>query len=387
MAFPSTRRCRVALTGAVSALAFSTLGLIGATTSLPARAGDLDYGTPGEPIKLVIGYQPFYTQSWSGVVMRGRKLYEKYLPKGSTVEFAVGLQGAVVVNAMLAGKQHIGYVGDMPGIVSTTKSEVADIRIVATLGIGNDQCNVFLARPDAPKFANAKEGIRWLDGKRVAVPLGSCADRFGQAVFRKEGVKPASYLNQNIEVITSGFRAGKLDAAVIWEPTASRLVQEGLAKRIATGATVEELDGGFLTMRADLIKQRPDVVKAWLNAELDAQLFLADPKNAMEVASMAATQATGFTEKMLWASMYQKYPEETGGSPVRLNLPYTITPEVMTLIGNATTFLHSIKSINVDKLRPEAVMPGLTQAVLRERGLTSPIGRVNGLPESEFKGK
>lgn len=351
------------------------------------RAADLDYGKPGDPVDLVVGYQPYYTESWSGVVMRGKKLYEKYLPKGSKVDFAIGLQGAVVVNAMLAGKQHIGYVGDMPGIVSTTKEQVADIRIIATAGVGTDQCNVFLVRPDAPDFPNPRDGIKWLDGKRISVPLGSCADRFGQAVFRHEGVKPGAYLNQNIEVITSGFRAGKVDAAVIWEPSASRLVQEGLAKRVASGATVDEIDGAFVTMRADLIRQRPDVAKAWLNAELDAQLFLADPKNAMEVASMAAAQATGFTEKMLWSAMYQRYPDERGGAPVRLRLPYTITPEVMALITNATTFLHSIKSISVDKLRPEAVMPELAQEVLKERGLVSPVGQVEGKPEGEFRTK
>ena len=77
-------------------------------------------------------------------------------------------------------------------------------------------------------------------------------------------------------------------------------------------------------MRADLIKQRPDVAKAWLNAELDAQLFLADPKNAMEVAQMAAQQATGFTEKMLWASLYGKYPEATGGAPVRMGITWNV---------------------------------------------------------------
>jgi NitT/TauT family transport system substrate-binding protein len=352
-----------------------------------ALAGDLDYGKTGDPVHLVVGYQPYYTESWSGVVMRGKKLYEKYLPKGSTVDFAVGLQGAIIVNAMLAGKQHIGYVGDMPGIVSTTKQEVADIRIVAVLGLGTDQCNIFLARTDAPKFANPKEAIKWLNGKQVAVPKGSCTDRFAQAVFKKEGVQPAAYLNQNIEVITSGFRAGKLDAAVIWEPTASRLVQEGLAKRIASGASVNENDGGFLTMRADLIKQRPDVVKAWLNAELDAQLYLADPKNAHEVARLAAEQTTGFSEKILWSSLYRRYPEAEGGAPVRVVLHYTITPDASTLITQATTFLYSIKSINVDKLRPDAVMPQLTQAVLKERGLTAPIGVVKAMADTEYKGK
>lgn len=357
-----------------------------ALTGSAAQAGDINFGKVGEPVKLVVGYQPYYTESWSGVVMRGKKFYEKYLPKGSKVDFAVGLQGAIVVNAMLAGKQHIGYVGDMPGIVSTTKQQVADIRIVATLGLGREQCNIFLARKDAPAFATPKDALKWLDGKNVAVPKGSCADRFAQETFKKEGINPGAYLNQNIEVITSGFRAGKLDAAVVWEPTASRLVQEGLAKRVASGTTVDESDGGFLTMREDLIRTRPDVVKAWLNAELDAQLFLADPANAQEIARMAMEQTTGFTERALWSSMFLRYPDTAGGADQRLLLPFTITPEMQALITDATAFLYSIKSINVDKLRPEAVMPELTQAVLKERGLTSPIGAVKALPESAYKG-
>lgn len=349
-----------------------------------ALAADLDYGKPGDPVQLVIGYQPYYTQSWSGVVMRGKKFYEKYLPKGSTVDFSIGLQGAVIVNAMLAGKQHIGYMGDMPAIVSTTKESVADIRIVATLGVGFDQCNILLARNDAPKFGTGKEGVKWLEGKRIGIPLGSCADRFAKEAFRKEGVAPAAIMNQNIEVITSGFRAGKLDAAAIWEPTASRLVEEGLARRIASGATVNEKDAGFLAMRADLIKQRPDVAKAWLNAELDAQLFLADPKNAMEVAAMAAQQATGFTEKMLWHSLYGQYPAEIGGIPVRMQLPFTLTPDVVAQINQSAAFLFSIKSINVEKLRADALMNDMAAQVLKERSLNSPIGEVKSMPDSEY---
>ena len=112
--------------------------------STNASAQAVNYGKVGEPVKLVIGYQPYYTEAWSGLVMRGKKFYEKYLPKGSTVEFQIGLQGSIIVNNMLAAKQHIGYMGDMPAIVSTTKPEVADIRLVAVLGLGNDQCNIVL---------------------------------------------------------------------------------------------------------------------------------------------------------------------------------------------------------------------------------------------------
>ena len=357
--------------------------LFGACMVAPAFATDIDYGKPGTPVKLVVGYQPYYTQSWSGVVMRGKKFYEKYLPKGSEVEFQIGLQGAIIVNNMLAGKQHIGYKGDMPAIVSTTKQDVADIRLVANLGLAFDQCNVFLARNDAPKFENPTQALKWLDGKTVAVPKGSCTDRYGQATFKKLNVNPKEYLNQNIEVITSNFRAGKLDAAVIWEPTASRLVQEGLARRIGSGASVEENDGGFMTMRYDLIRQRPDVVKAWLNAELDAQLFIADPKNSAEVVRMAKEQTTGFSERVLWYSLYGNYDVKAGGHPVRNYMHYTFTPQARELISRAATFLYSIKSINVEKLRPEAIEAKWTEEILKERGLKAPVGEVKALPDSQ----
>jgi len=357
--------------------------LFGACMAVPAFAADIDFGKPGTPVKLVVGYQPYYTQAWSGVVMRGKKFYEKYLPKGSEVEFQIGLQGAIIVNNLLAGKQHIGYMGDMPAIVSTTKQDVADVRLIANLGLAYDQCNSFLVRKDAPEFKNADAAIQWLNGKTVAVPKGSCTDRFAQAVFRKSGIQPKEYLNQNIEVITSNFRAGKLDAAVMWEPTTARLVEEGLARLVATGASVQENDGGFLGMRADLIKQRPDVVKAWLQGELDAQLFLSDVKNAPEVIKMAKEQTTGFSERVLWNSLYGQYPSSAGGSETRNIFHYTFTPEARELISRAAAFLHSIKSINVEKLRPEAIEATWTEDILKERGLKAPIGSVKALPASQ----
>jgi sulfonate transport system substrate-binding protein len=361
--------------------------LFGTCLALPAAfstfAADIAYGKPGTPVKLVVGYQPYYTQSWSGVVMRGKKFYEKYLPKRSEVEFQIGLQGAIIANNMLAGKQHIGYVGDMPSIVATTKQDVADVRLVANLGLAYDQCNAFLVRNDAPQFKSDQEAIRWLDGKTVAVPKGSCADRFAQATFKRFNIQPKEYLNQNIEVITSNFRAGKLDAAVMWQPTTSRLVDEGLARLIATGKSVQENDGGFLAMRADLIKQRPEVVKAWLQGELDAQLYIADPKNASEVIKMAKEQTTGFSEKVLWNSLYGRYPDSAGGGEMRNTMHYTFTPQALELINRAAAFLYSLKSINVEKVRSEAIESKWTEEILKERGLKAPIAEVKALPASQ----
>lgn len=381
-------RCVNRLIAAAKPLAFAAAGLAAVVmTSAPASAAAVkDYGKPGEAINLVIGYQPYYTESWSGVVMRDKKFYEKYLPKGSKVEFQIGLQGAIIVNGMLAGKVDTGYVGDMPAIVSTSHPEVRDIRIVSVLGLGYDQCNVFLTRTDAPQFKSPDEALKWLDGKTVAVPKGSCTDRFAQAVFKKKNIKPAEYLNQSIEVITSGFRAKKLDAAVIWEPTASRLVHENLARRVASGASVDERDGGFMVMPQALIEQRPDVVKAWLEAELDAEQYFADSKNAMDIAKMAASQTTGFPEKALWASAFGETGKAAGGTENRITLAYGFTADAMELLKKASTFLVEIKSIK-SEIRPEAVMPQFTADILKARGLKAPVGEVKAHPDSAYTGK
>ena len=56
----------------------------------------VEFGKQGQPVKLVIGYQPYYTEAWSGVVINGKQLWKKYLPVGSTTEFQVGLQGVIM---------------------------------------------------------------------------------------------------------------------------------------------------------------------------------------------------------------------------------------------------------------------------------------------------
>lgn len=221
----------------------------------------------------------------------------------------------------------------------------------------------------------------------MAVPKGTCSDIFARSVFERANVKPAAYLNQNVEVITSGFRAGKLDGAAIWEPVAARLVEEGLARRISSGVDYGLKDSSYIVMSAELISQRPDVVKGWLNAELDAQQFLADPANAAEVIKLVMTQTTGFPEKSLWSALYATYPKEQGGTNPRMELPFAFTPEVMGLMKKGTDFLYSIKGIGTAQLRPEAVMPQFAEAVLKDRKLSSPVGTVPALPGSAYHGK
>ena len=51
--------------------AMLVMGLAAAGSVNTANAAEIDFGNVGDPIDLVIGYQPYYTEAWSGVVMKG----------------------------------------------------------------------------------------------------------------------------------------------------------------------------------------------------------------------------------------------------------------------------------------------------------------------------
>jgi len=367
--------------------AFSLLA--GLVFAVPGTAvAEVGFGKPGEKIDLIVGYQPYYTESWSGVVINGKNIWKKYLPKGSTVKFETGLQGSVIVGKLLGEKNHLGYMGDMPAIVSTTKQDKVDMRMIAVLGTSRQQCNVFLVRNDAPKFKNGMEAVKWMNGKLVAAPKGACTDRFGRWAFEKAGIKPKKYLNMNIEVITSSFKANKLDAAVIWEPTASKIQLAGIARRAASGESFEGTDGGdagFLVMLYEIIRDRPDAQRAWLEAELDAQLFMADLNNASAIAKMADDQTEGMPRRVLWASLYGKNPPAIGGGSDKITLDYIFNDKVNVLVSAATKFLHGRKVVPSAVLRKESVWDDMARDVLKARGLKSPIGAVKEQPDSAFK--
>ena len=333
-----------------------------------------------EPVKLTVGYQPYDTISYSAVVIRALELWKKYLPPGSEVEFQAGLQGSIIVNQMLANKQQIGYLGDMPAVIATTKRSVAPINLVANTGMSAGQrCNVVMVRADAPKFASPEEAVKWLDGKVVATPQGSCAHRFLGLMIEKTKIKPSQILNQSIEVIATNLRTGKIDGAVLWEPSVSRIgdiVGEGSARVVATGYTFGIPDAGAIAMREDFMKQRPDIVEAWLKTELEAQRYVLDPKNWTKVAEFVKGQTAGITVPMAWFSIYGAIPKASGGSPQRDEKPFVFDDRVRKLLDETYVYLHDTKAIDVDKPAPGALDDSIARKVAKDAKVALPLGTI-----------
>jgi len=331
------------------------------------------------PVHIVIGYQPYYAGAWSAVVVKERELWKKYLPPGSTVDWEVGLQGSVITNNMLAGKFQVGYVGDMPAIVATTKRSQADIRIVSVTSFNNQQCDLFVVRSDAPDFKTPQDALKWMDGKRVAVPKGSCADRFAQEVFKRAHVVPAEYLNQSIEVIATNLRAGNLDAAVIWEPNVAhvgQIVGNKTARLASTGADWGEHDTGLIIVTKDFLDQNRAAVVGLLKADIEAQQFIVGgyPKNACDVAGYAVSDTTGFEKKEMWYALYGQPPVgDPKAGAVRFQAHLLFDEPVRAFLKSASDFLQTANIIS-SPMPNDAILDGPLREAVRTLKVKAPLG-------------
>ena len=233
---------------------------------------------------------------------------------------------------MIAGKEQIGYMGDMPAIIASSKPDVADIRIVAVAGTSQQQCNIFLVRKDAPEFKSPEEALKWFDGKVVASPQGSCTDRFARTVFQKLNIKPSKYFNQAGDAIAENFKAGKLDAAVLWEPIPAKFLADGVARRVASGVNFDEFRfSGFIVMRQDLIAARPDIEKRGSRPSSTPAL----PRRSQELERDrrdGREGSAGLRQEDDVDRALRRVSRSLGGSPDCLALDFVITPKLEKIV-------------------------------------------------------
>ena len=337
-----------------------------------------------QPVDITYGYHPYWTGAWYGVILKNKELWKKYLPAGSKVKFEPHLTGPPMINAMLADKMQIGTMGDMPSLVLTTKGKIADLRLVSVTMFSNGQnCNKLLVGKSAPQFTDYKEAMKWMGGKPFAYHRGTCANRSKESIIAKGGFKPSEILIMPIEVIASNFEAGKLGAAIMWEPHARRQVELGNARYAATGAPWNEQDANFTSMRQDFIEKNPEAAVGWLKAEIEALRFLIS--NPRESVKIIAGELTGYDEKTVWAALYEVNPPSIGGDPVNYVAKLTFDDDVLAAMKRGYEFLHSIKVIESADMPKTAINDAPLRKAMQEMGVKASLGEIRGQPRSAFE--
>jgi len=338
----------------------------------------------GEPVNIGVGYFPSWNGGWSGVVIKKKELWKKYLPAGSSVRWDVVLVGFPVLNGLLANKIQIGYLGDAPAMIATTKRETGDLRIVSLnhWSPGNI-CAIVLVRPDAPDLKTPQEWLKWLGGKKFGVAgRASCGDRFTSFLETRQGVKFGEKLYLGPEVIKTQLQAGKIDAAQQFEPNVSQIVAQGIAKIAFTGATWNWLEGSALMMRKDFIDKHYEAAKGWVKADLEALRFIVE--NPREVAQMVADELPGWTPPMVMTALAGKFPPHAAAGDVNEILGRPFDEKMQKYFKDAYAFWYEVKAVPSSDIPDGALYTKLLDEAASELGIKLPIGIIR--PTGEVKG-
>lgn len=159
--------------------------------------------------------------------------------------------GPPMNESLASGSSDIGVVGDVP--------------IVSAVAAGQDNQLIALTC-DAPLSYNLLvspdseiESAADLKGKKVATVVGSTAHNLVDKLLKSADLSMADIELINISAgdVETVLVNGEVDAAAIWEPTVTRLVDKGTAKIVATGEDCGLLGVNGMVARKEFVGENP----------------------------------------------------------------------------------------------------------------------------------
>lgn len=241
---------------------------------------------------LRLGYFPNVTHATPLVGVEEGILEEKLgKTKLETSTYSTGTEAS---EALLAEAIDASYIGPNPAINAFVQSE-GGIKIISGATSGG-------------AFLVVKPGIKKpkdLEGKTIASPsLGNTQDVALRVWLKDHGFETdetgggdVSIVPQENSVTLQAFTSGDIDGAWVPEPWATRLVDEAGGKVLIDEATLWP-KGRYVTthliVRTDYYEDNPGIIKRLLEAQVDANAFIAaNPQKAEEDVASAITDITG----------------------------------------------------------------------------------------------
>lgn len=264
--------------------------LAGCGSSSPSSGN----GTSANPVTLNLGYFPNLTHAVA-LVGVGNGTFKKDLGSNVNLQTKTFNAGPAEVQALLAGSIDIGFVGPSPAISGYTASHGTALQVIA----GASSAGVEFVVQGNSKISSPAD----LAGKKIADPQkGGTQDVALRYYLSQHGLK-SSDAGGNVQIISTDnasiltlFETGKIDGAWMPEPWATRLVVEGKGKVFLNENTLWP-NGQFATtivvVRQAFEKAHPDVVKKFLQADIDTVQFI--KSNATQAEQIANAQIKAIT--------------------------------------------------------------------------------------------
>jgi sulfonate transport system substrate-binding protein len=230
-----------------------------------AVCGAVFHGTRAraqDSVLVRIGWQPTTTvEAQIAHVLQRSDILQRNGFKGEYIMFSFG---PAVNEALVSGAVDIGFIGDMPSV------SLAAVN-APTIVIGRQ--SVFRGAIVASTKSMIKT-LQDLKGKKLHGPIGSSIYLAALEMLEKANLRPGidvEVTNMGFADLSDAIRAGKIDAAFVWDPWVENFVEKGLARVIAEDTRLTMV----IPMQVEFKKAHPQAAERFLRAHKEALLYAA----------------------------------------------------------------------------------------------------------------
>jgi NitT/TauT family transport system substrate-binding protein len=216
---------------------------------------------PEEPLTIAIGTPE---PSLLTLIAEEQGYFKKY---GLNVTIREYSAGAYAMNELLSGNADLASAAEFVGVANSFENP--DLRIITTTAKID---NLFLVIRNDRGITRPSD----LKGKTIAVAKGTMAEFFLGRYLTLNGMDSQSItiLYRTPADVEKSVVTGESDAAIIWDPYASQIEQQ-----LGRNSTIWSAQGGHFYYwvtytRTDVIRNRPEMIRKYLRALDDAEMFL-----------------------------------------------------------------------------------------------------------------
>jgi NitT/TauT family transport system substrate-binding protein len=287
-------------------------------------------------VNVVIGYQSKTINTvTAGTLLRAQGYLERRLADITTrtgTKYAVRWQdydtGAPITAQMLAEKIDIGSMGDYPLLINGSKTQanpLARTEIVSITGYNpKGALNMVVVKPDSSATTLAD-----LAGTKVSASVGSAGHGTLVRALDRAGISGVEVLNQQPQIGASALESGQVQGLSQFVAWPGLLVFQNKAKLLYDGAELNLPTLHGVVVRRSYASAHPEVLAAFLQAQLDATDFLND--KPLEAARIVA-QASGLPQEVVY--LYN--------GPGGTSFDTTLKPSLVDALKSDVPYLKSI---------------------------------------------
>lgn len=278
-----------------------------AVAMLTAAGCSLEGTGSGNTVRVVIGYQSKTINTvTAGTLLRAKGFLEQRLNTLSAhggpkyrVEWQDYDTGAPITAQMVAEKIDIGSMGDYPLLINGSRTQAdprAATELVSVTGYQpRGALNMIVVNQDSTVRSVAE-----LAGRKVSSSVGSASDGLLRQALTRTGIDPKSgveVLNQQPQIGASALESGQVQALSQFVAWPGLLVFQNKAKLLYDGAELNVPTFHGVVARRDYAGQHPEVLDAFLQAQLDATDFL--HQHPLEAAKLVA-DGSGLPQEVVY---------------------------------------------------------------------------------------